>query len=138
MKKAYTLIELLFVIVIIGIMVGVGSTSIKTNYLINDVNFISGKIRQAQYQAIGYSKVSFGSTAPISSNIGCITLNKTSLDEKNFKIHSTLSEELKDKTLCFDSKGAPTITEKLLQVQYKGETAEIKIEHITGYVIIIY
>jgi len=49
-KKAFTLIELVFVIVIIGIITGVGLNSFKTNYLLNDTNFIALKLKMLSFR----------------------------------------------------------------------------------------
>jgi len=138
MRKAFTLIELIFVIVIIGIITGVGVNSFKTHYLINDVNFIVGKIRATQYQGIGYSKVQFGTTTELNSSIGCITLDKDSLNDTNYKIHSTLVGNLKGETLCFDEKGSPSLSEDNLSIEYKNKTVTLKIQPITGYITVKY
>jgi len=59
MKKAYTLIELIFVIIIIGIMSAVGASAFKPTYLRDDTNFIQAKIKQAQFLGIGYNHIAF-------------------------------------------------------------------------------
>jgi len=138
MRKAFTLIELIFVIIIIGTLTGVGLNSFKTNYLINDVNFVVGKIRATQYQGIGYSKAEFGTTDKLSSDIGCITLDEDSLNDKDFKIHATLGGDLAGKKLCFDEKGRPTLNEDSLDIIYRGKTVTLKVQALTGYVIITY
>ena len=60
MKNAYTLVELIFVIVIIGVLAGVASTSFKSDYLRADMNYIAAKIKEAQYKGIGFEHKVFG------------------------------------------------------------------------------
>ena len=109
-KQAFTLLELIFVIVIMGIMAGIASSAFKTNYLLDDTNFISLKIKNAQFLGIGYEH----SGLTNGDKTGCIEIKKSSLEENatneneiNYKIHSVLSGDLNDMKICFDSKGRP-------------------------------
>jgi len=148
MKKAFTLVELIFVIVIIGILAGVASSTYKENYLKNDINFIALKIREAQYKGIGYEHKVFGTdNAPVDYINGCIRLEKSALEEKSadgnigYKLHVDSFDE---GTLCFDSKGRPhdddfslaTIRseKKVIDLSYNGETKSIAVSAISGYV----
>jgi len=155
-KKAFTLIELVFVIVIIGIITGVGLNSFKTNYLLNDTNFIALKIKNAQFSGIGYSHLDFGGGVSSTDRTGCIEINKTSLEENatnphkvNYKLHVTLNPT--DTTICFDSKGRPhdgnftddfnanlLSSQKIITLEYRGKERNITIQPITGYVIVKY
>ena len=82
MRKAFTFIELIFVIVIIGIMTSLGLSAFKTNYLLNDVEFIASKIKEAQFLGTGYEHNGFGSqNLTPDYNAGCIKVEKTSLEE---------------------------------------------------------
>jgi len=150
-KKAFTLLELLFVLVIIGIMVGVGSSAFKPTYLIDDTNFILLKIKEAQHEAIGFDRRDFGGGLIAGhEDIGCVTFIKTSLEENattpneiNYKLRVELSGTLKDKTICFDTKGAPhkvnddaleiQETQETLTLTYSGKSRTITIEPKTGY-----
>lgn len=155
MKNAFTLLELIFVIVIIGIMAGVGISSFSPKYLRDDANFIAMKIREAQFLGIGHEHLNFGGTSNgVDYKSGCIYLNDTNLSESaskaneiSYKIHSTLKGGLNNKTICFDSKGRPhyddfngtLITEqKVLTLKYNDKNVSIKLEPITGYIIIKY
>ncbi|MEA1982070.1 MAG: type II secretion system protein [Campylobacterota bacterium] len=155
MKNAFTLIELVFVILLIGIMVAVGSSAFKPKYLQDDTNFIVAKIKEAQFLGIGYEHLKFGgdSVGP-DYKTGCIYFKDTNLSEGasssnqiTYKIHIELDEDsdLYEQTICFDSKGRPheddfngTILEeqKVLKLTYSNQSTEIVIEPITGYVII--
>ena len=146
-ESAFTLIELIFVIVIIGIIAGVGASSFKTHYLLNDTNFIIGKIREAQYRGIGYEHNGFGSESTVADyERGCILLKDENLSDKDYRLHVTLDGELKDKIVCFDAKGRPhsddfteatLISEqKVLILKYKNQENNISIQPFTGYAII--
>lgn len=149
-KKAFTLIELIFVIVIIGIMAGVASTSFKTNYLLDDTNFIVAKIKEAQFLGIGYEHLDFGGNSlGVDFNSGCIDINNTVLEESatnanevDYKLHV---DDFDYGIICFDSKGRPhnndfdgtlLTTQKKFTFKYADKEREIIIEPITGYIII--
>ncbi len=150
MKTAFTLLELVVVIVIIGILAAVGSSSFQTHYLRDDVNFILSKIHEAHYQGIGYEHNSFGieQNHPDFEN-GCINLSKSALHESasNAKAHYNLHvDDFDYGILCFDAKGRPhqdnfqkstlLTTQKLLNFTYSGKSRTITIEPMTGYAII--
>ena len=152
MKKAFTFIELIFVIVIMGIMASVASSSFRSNYLLNDTNFIALKIKNAQFLGIGYEHLDFGGGVSSSDRTGCIKINKSKLEENatnknelNYKLHVTLSPS--DTTICFDSKGRPhdkdfngtlLTSQKIITLSYNKKENNISIEPITGYVIVNY
>ncbi len=154
-KQAFTLLELIFVIVIMGIMAGVASSAFKTNYLLDDTNFISLKIKNAQFLGIGHEHLNFnGTSSGFDDKSGCIDIKKSSLEENatnkneiNYKIHSVLSGDLNDMKICFDSKGRPheddfngslLTASKTLTLNYSKKERNITIEPITGYVILNY
>lgn len=151
-KKAFTLLELIFVIVVIGIMVGVGSSAFKPTYLIDDTNFILLKIKEAQHEAIGFDRRTFGGGLIAGhEDSGCITFTKNALNEnattanENYKLRVDLSSDLSGSTICFDAKGAPRVgtfngtvldARKTLTLTYSGESKNIVIEPRTGYVLL--
>jgi prepilin-type N-terminal cleavage/methylation domain-containing protein len=149
MRRAFTLIELIFVIVIIGVLAGMGASSFKTHYLINDTNFIVGKIREAQYRGIGYEHNGFGmEDSSADYERGCISLKDENLTDDNYKLH--VRDENDNKidygVLCFDSKGRPhdddfthsslITVQKVLTLRYRGKNSTITIEPVSGYAII--
>ncbi|PHR54925.1 MAG: hypothetical protein COA44_12050 [Arcobacter sp.] len=150
MKKAFTLLELIFVVVIIGILMGVASSSFKSDYLSADAEFITIKIRQAQYKGIGYEHKVFGSdTAPVDYINGCINLEKSALGDSSvdgkvsYKLHV---DNFNAGTLCFDAKGRPHDTDfspstlrsdtKVITLSYNGKTKDISILSLSGFAII--
>jgi len=159
MKKAFTLIELIFVMVIIGIMAGVGFSSFKPKYLLNDTTFILAKIKEAQFLGIGYEHLEFGGGGGGADyDSGCINIIKNSLEENatnknevSYKLHVTITKEQGDganNIICFDSKGRPhhtdfaldnlLSTQSIFSFHYPNETRTITIEPITGYIILTY
>ena len=150
---AFTLIELLFVIIAIGIMAAVGTSLYKTNHLRNDANFIAAKIKQAQYRGIGYEHNGFTTeetTADYAN--GCILLNAAALEDSaasgdaHYTLHAAFSGGLANATLCFDSKGRPHLNDftsatllgeqKVLILTHAGKDANISIMPMSGYAII--
>jgi prepilin-type N-terminal cleavage/methylation domain-containing protein len=152
-KRAFTLLELVFVIVIIGIMAGVASSAFKPHYLIDDTNFVSAKIKEAQFLGVGYDHLDFGGTSSgYDATTGCIEINKGSLQESasntheiNYKIHTTFSGSLDGKKICFDSLGRPHKDDfdgellsnvETLTLSYDGEDRNISLQPITGYLLV--
>ena len=152
-KKAFTLLELIFVIVVIGIMVGVGSSAFKPTYLIDDTNFILLKIKEAQHKAIGFDRRTFGGGLIAGhEDSGCVTFAKASLEENatsaneiNYKLRVELSGTLNGQKICFDAKGAPREaafngaaleTQETLTLTYSGESKNLVMEPRTVYVLL--
>ena len=150
--KAFSLLELIFVIVIIGIMAGLGSASLKTNHLLNDSHYIIGKIREAQYEGIGFEHQNFDGSF-ISSSRGCVILTEEKLDDNasvsggKYSLHVSINHSaITTDTICFDAKGRPhdgnfaqntLFTEqKVLILTYNTKSVSISIEPLTGYAII--
>lgn len=149
-KTAFTLIELIFVIVIIGILAGVASSTYKDNYLQNDTQFILAKIRQAQYRGIGYEHSNFGAGGALGNDThGCIELTKSSLQESAsdgnlvYSLHVDINTAVS--TLCFDAKGRPhdntfdgtlLTVPKVINLSYSGQTQTVSILPVSGYAII--
>ncbi len=146
MKKAYTLIELIFVIVIIGVLAGVASSSYRPNYLKSDIEFISMQIKQAQYKGIGYEHL--GMNLAIADYInGCINIEKNAFEERAtdgnlaYKLHLDAFDE---GTVCFDSKGRPysgnflpanlMTVDRVIDLTFDGVTQSITIYAMSGYV----
>lgn len=150
MKNAYTLVELIFVIVIIGVLAGVASTSFKSDYLRADMSYIAAKIKEAQYKGIGFEHKAFGTDiAAADYNNGCIDLEKTALESHavDGNIKYVLHVDSFDAgTICFDAKGRPHTDDfspgTLLSVKtvvnlaYDGQAKQITILPLSGFAII--
>ena len=146
MRKAYTLIELIFVIVIIGILAGVASSSYKPNYLKSDIQFVSMQIKQAQYKGIGYEHFGMNLAIPDYTN-GCIDVEKSAFEERAtdgnvaYKLHLDAFDE---GTICFDTKGRPynndfspanlMTADRIIDLTFDGVTQSITIYATSGYV----
>lgn len=118
MRSAFSMVELIFVMVIIGILAATGTYYFKPNILQRDVDFVLGKIKEAKFRGIGYNKYEFNGSYR-SDSIGCIELSKDALNSNNgedeaqkYKINSNTEIEayynnLQVNTLCFDYLGRP-------------------------------
>ncbi|WP_457748858.1 type II secretion system protein [Sulfurimonas sp.] len=147
-KKAYTLIELIFVIVIIGILAGVGFYYFKPHYLQNDRDFVELKLNTVRYEGLNYDKRNPSSNMDYS--IGCITKNDLLTSEgtidKHYKTHSTISLSPNENILCFDTLGRvhdgtdgnKTTQDSLLTqdilitLHYNNKEKNITIDHFSG------
>jgi len=146
--KSFTLIELIFVLILIGILSSVAITSIPDNTLSDDTKALKNLINKKKSFALNYEANM--------SNINekkrvCITLTKSALNsEENsskikyfFKIDNITSNY---NTICFDKFGRvfhdgidPQDVNLLHQnvtiiLQYKGKSKTIVVHKITGLV----
>jgi len=151
MRKAFSMVELIFIIVLMGILAKVGSSFIPDNKLLNDTNYMSMKIKDAQKNAIGYDTFRFGQTSywVIPSryskdfNLTCIESTKQFLENvdgnKSYTLTATIDNNA---TFCFDSAGRPydentTLINKVdINVRYNNKTNTISVLPMSGYVII--
>lgn len=144
--RAFTLLELVFVIVIISILSAVGAYYMKPNYLRNDTNFVLMKIKDVKYKAIGYSKELPG-LGDINYSVGCIDINDLNdTENSHYKFHSTISVSPSMNTLCFDQYGRlhkdnntsslSSILNKnvIITLTYNSKNSTIKIYPISGFV----
>ena len=146
------MIEIVFVIVILGILSYVGSLFIPDNRLINDTKYIILQIKQKQKVSVGYDSSSFGRNPwSIYDEKTCITLDKNSLnsfektfnEQKNHRIVSDITVD-GDATVCFDILGRPyhpgeehiLLKDMDINITKDGKTKIIKLYRVSGYVTI--
>jgi len=149
-RSGFTMVELIFVIVVIGILSYVGSSFMPDNRLSNDTKFILSKIREKQNNAIGYDSVNFGENPweNMDNNTTCITLDKIALEnedkraQKPYIISSNIVSTY-DK-VCFDSMGRPYCESEHLLLKVidinitKGSrTRRLQLFPMSGYVTIV-
>jgi prepilin-type N-terminal cleavage/methylation domain-containing protein len=108
-KEAFTLIELIFVIVIIGILSSVAINSFKPHHLRNDINFVLMKLEETRYKAIGYDK---SLSSGLDYTIGCISINNlndthvTKTKTNAYKFHASFDmASITPNIICFDTLG---------------------------------
>lgn len=151
MKKAFSMVELIFIIVLMGVLAKIGSSYMPDNRLLNDTNFVSMKIKEAQKNAIGYDDFNFSNPKVWDINrsdyiLTCITCNTlffVNLDN-NASFNSTVdSSSLSiDRKFCFDNLGRPYIKDQLLlknvdiNISYNNSLKTISVLPMSGYVII--
>jgi prepilin-type N-terminal cleavage/methylation domain-containing protein len=144
----FTMVELIFVIVLVGILASIGVNYMPDNRLLNDTNFLTMKIKETQKNAIGYDANGFSKPWSKESNLTCISLDTAVLEnedlkaQKPHKFSSILSVD-GNNTLCFDEYGRPYNSERLLlntidmNLTYKtNQYKSISVMPISGYVII--
>jgi len=142
------MVELIFVIILVGILAGIGTNYMPDNRLLNDTIFLSMKIKETQKNAIGYDINGFSKPWSKENNLTCILLDTTVLEnedlkaQKPHKFSSVLSVD-GNTTLCFDEYGRPYNSERLLlnkiDMNLTYETnryKSISVMPISGYVII--
>lgn len=153
MKKAFTLIEIIFVIAIIAILAGIGVSSMKIDHLHKDGEFVLIKIKQAHLNALGFDG---------NNEKGCIKLTKdaindlqkTQKDQNPYIIKSNIkAKTLQNDILCFDSQGRPhngasyqnnvLITNNIIKgftdikLTYNKKNCTIRVYPLSGYGIIL-
>lgn len=146
-KTAFTLIELIFVIVLIGVLSGIGFYMNRPDVTRSDAQYTLLKLKEARYRAIGYDDYNLS---------GCVTLTDAALENDDTStIHDIKSEVTpdstvltnSDKTVCFDSLGRPhdgnstalsSVLRKNLDIVFtKGDkNTTIRLFPQSGYAII--
>lgn len=84
MKRGFSIVELIFIIVVVGILASIGGNLLPDNRQLNEVNFISMKIKEKQRFALGNVQRGFGDDFwSIYNTNRCISFDKTSLENED-------------------------------------------------------
>lgn len=148
-KYAFTLIELIFVIVLMGVLTGIGFYMSRPDYSRQDAQYTLLKLKEARYRAIGYKSLNgFGADG------GCVTLTALALSNSDesprHEIKSTIpiiNTLTPGQNICFDALGRPhdgnstsllTLlpTDLNITFTYSDKNSTIRLYCGTGYAII--
>ncbi len=156
MKKAFTMIEIIIVILVIGIIYVMAKMSMPDGKFYSDVNFITQKIKQKQLYAIGYDSFDFNNGRDSAFNdLVCIdidiaTINdneNSSSSQKKYQIdpQTIISINSGDQKICFDFLGRVYKNNLQLNnlvkvpiefnITNKNRTKELLIMPISGYIM---
>lgn len=146
MKNAFSLIELIFVIVLMGVLAGIGFYMSRPDPTRTDAQYTLLQLKEARYRAIGYET----EDENICSEGGWVQLAEASLENdgsiSKHDIKSAISPD--GLTICFDSLGRPhdenkTSLDSLLRVPLDinfttkgGGKSTIRLYPQSGYAII--
>jgi len=143
------MIELIYVIVIIGILATGATMAMPDNRLYSDTNLIIQKIKQKQMQALRYDNFNY-MTGSFIDDTTCIYINKNSInaDEKKsakakpYQISSKTTISPNDLNICFDTLGRPFNVNNFLKmpielnITYKKRTKQVLIMPFSGGMIV--
>ncbi len=135
-KKAFTLIELVFVIVLIGIISAVAITAVPNTRALSDAKFIKSQIMQTRFTAMGDYRLD-QSTAFQADK--CIIINAANLDQnsttsggKPYQLgqNTVINTNVPNPpTLCFDWMGRPYVNNlnRINRLDVLGQNADINV-----------
>jgi prepilin-type N-terminal cleavage/methylation domain-containing protein len=146
MRHAFSLIELIFVIVLIGILSGIGFYMSRPDYVRQDAQYTLLKLKEARYRALGYDAL---------DPAGCITLTASALSNSDeaprHDIRSAITPIntlVPEQMICFDSLGRPhdgnstalnTLLTTTVDIVFTNsdKNSTIRLYPQTGYAIIL-
>ncbi len=113
MKRAFSIVELIFVMVILGILASVAFYGFKPKNLQNDTDYLFMQLLKTRYQGINYDKRGLREGGAI----GCISLKEAAIEKMAKSDHYAWRSSLHApcETLCFDSLGRPHCDDNLTQ-----------------------
>ena len=145
--RAFTLIELIFAIVIMGILTFIGLEYIPNDTLIDNTKEVKNLINLKETYALGYEANMSNSN---DKNKVCITFDKSYLNNEanNSRIKYFFKANINSnvKTVCFDKYGRPfknyvdendsNLLHKNVKItlEYQNQKRVIIIHQLTGYV----
>jgi prepilin-type N-terminal cleavage/methylation domain-containing protein len=130
MKQGFTLLELIFTIVIMGVLTFVGFYVYKPNYTQNDANFVLMEILKSKYSGLN------GNIDDI--NLSCVYKEKIE-EEANSSNYNFRSSVVMNGKLCFDGYGRPLVdgvvlsSEYNITIKYANKEINISVYPKTGY-----
>jgi prepilin-type N-terminal cleavage/methylation domain-containing protein len=151
LKKGFSLMELIVVIIVMGILVGLSVSKIPDYTLITDSEYILFQVKKTQSQALRYNTLNASTYTFDTHESICLDLNKTGLqnsiyndDNKTFRDSVSISlVGLVSDTVCFDYLGRPfdndfNLTSFLtndvnITLSHAGDTKSVIITPYTGY-----
>lgn len=150
MRQAFTIIELIFVIVLLGILAGAIKMNLPDNTLSNDIQFITQKIKESQLGALSYDNYDYANKAFYDSDTTCIAINKESFNTlesnsssgKPYRLSNFTSISPNNITLCFDAMGRPYELNNFAKMPiefniiYKNRSKTVLVMPVSGNVII--
>lgn len=111
-REAFSLIETIFVIVIISIIAATGALSVRPHRVENDSRWVLMQIKKARFEGLGVDHRSFGSgEIDDPSDLGCIVLDRDWIAANSrkggarYEMKAELVGELAGKKICFDHLG---------------------------------
>ena len=157
-KKAFTFIEIIVVIIVLSILLSIVKISIPDFTLSNDSNFFIQRIKQKQHNALGLNHLSFSNSnwSSIYYDNTCIeidkdvlnTKEKNSIGSKKYIFHQKTEIKVGNdfKKICFDNLGRVYKNNYQLNnllkmpidvnITYKNNLKEIVIMPYTGSIIV--
>lgn len=131
MRRGVTLLELIFVLVIIGVLTGIGFYAFRPHYLQDDTSYVAMRLKQIKYEAIGYDR-HIASLGEPNDSIGCFSLedlNDThqTRGQNPYRFHSDLNWNSPVQKLCFDEFG------RLHQKSYDGTLLQDEVNITLSY-----
>lgn len=148
--SAFTLVELIFVIIVMGILSTAAVMKMPDNSIYNDVDFITSKIMQKQIQAMNYDHQDFSDSSWRDNfyENSCIDTSKLKFNENSSKEQRKyhIKSKIQSAKICFDSLGRPyknnyklnnfLKTPMLIKIEYKNKTKTVKIMPYSGSVMV--
>ena len=145
--RAFTLIELIFTLVLMGLLTFIGVSYMPDNTLYDDAKALKNLIKLKETYALGYEA---NMSDDNDKKKVCITFDKDTLnnEENNSKIRYYFKSDINSSvdTVCFDKFGRPFDTSVdskdanlcdenvTITLSYRNKEKNITIYKITGYV----
>jgi|GEM_PF-672815 prepilin-type N-terminal cleavage/methylation domain-containing protein len=153
-RDAFTLIELIFVLLLVGLLAAASRALYKPARGLHDARYVTLRLQRARYEAIGYDHRLFGGSTQ-SAGPGCVTLTRSGLEGDlsragAYRLDGSTTvtvSGLTGNTLCFDAKGRPhdgdfSLASLLhgtvdISVVNRGERYRVRVFPASGYVRMI-